>query len=635
MNVEILNTKEQKLMLVSAELKKRLLGIDNVIDKFINAVSVWYLMPELMTRPVIVNLWGLTGIGKTSLVREFVQLINMGGSFIEVQMDEDAKYGKDKIKNFIDSSDIECTEPSILLLDEIQRFRTIDDKGSEIVDNVRFQDIWMLLSDGKFQSASRNKSSIMEMIMMDMVDNQCITAKKKKKTVDQIKEDENEAIEIKYKRGVWSAREIKRLIKTEETIEQIMMWSNIKKIEILNAALANDKTFEGETYPKILIIISGNIYEAYSMANDINDADTDADIFHEFSKTINIVNIKEALLKRFKPEQIARFGNNHIIYPSLTKSSYQKIIQRYINEFCENVKKHHKITITLDDSIYSTIYENGVFSTQGVRPVVSTISCIFENYIPNFLIKAMKKDITRITLKYVGSQLICDIGGQIEELTVELAIHNIKENKSISERVLTSTHEAGHTITYSILNKIAPTQIKSSTSDSNKEGFVGIHMMTKSKKLVRDIIVITLAGQAAEEIVFGEEYKSAGASSDISYATQLAADYVRTYAFDGMQSKIMPIFYQGASCCNTDIERTNSIVENLLIECKKRAIDIINANSAFFKHIAQRLIDNGEIKSSELCEIAKEYDIALVEQLPKDKIIHEYEKKWEQYVKNL
>jgi cell division protease FtsH len=58
-----LKKKDETLLMVKDELKKQFIGIDDVIDQVINAVRVWYLMPELMTRPLIVNLWGLTGSG--------------------------------------------------------------------------------------------------------------------------------------------------------------------------------------------------------------------------------------------------------------------------------------------------------------------------------------------------------------------------------------------------------------------------------------------------------------------------------------------------------------------------------------------------------------------------------------------
>ena len=68
MSIEELRKKNDKLLAVGNELKKEFIGLDETIHQIISAVRVWYLMPELMTRPIIINLWGLTGTGKNTPV---------------------------------------------------------------------------------------------------------------------------------------------------------------------------------------------------------------------------------------------------------------------------------------------------------------------------------------------------------------------------------------------------------------------------------------------------------------------------------------------------------------------------------------------------------------------------------------
>ena len=67
---------------------------------------------------------------------------------------------------------------------------------------------------------------------------------------------------------------------------------------------------------------TGNLDESFSMSSDCEESGIDADVFHDFSLKINILTIKKALKLRFKPEQIARLGNMHVIYPSLSKKTY-------------------------------------------------------------------------------------------------------------------------------------------------------------------------------------------------------------------------------------------------------------------------------------------------------------------------
>ena len=58
-----------RLAQVATELKAELFGIDAVIDRVIDSLRAWYVLPEIINRPVIICLWGLTGTGKTQLTR--------------------------------------------------------------------------------------------------------------------------------------------------------------------------------------------------------------------------------------------------------------------------------------------------------------------------------------------------------------------------------------------------------------------------------------------------------------------------------------------------------------------------------------------------------------------------------------
>ena len=84
---EQLAQRSRQLQEIAAQLKTELFGIDTVIDRVIDSVRAWYVLPELVSRPVIVCLWGLTGTGKTQLVRRLAQLLGFYDRFIEVQMD--------------------------------------------------------------------------------------------------------------------------------------------------------------------------------------------------------------------------------------------------------------------------------------------------------------------------------------------------------------------------------------------------------------------------------------------------------------------------------------------------------------------------------------------------------------------
>jgi hypothetical protein len=56
-------------------LKQEFIGLDKIIDELTAYISAWYLFPQLQERPLIINLWGMTGVGKSALVRTQIDLI--------------------------------------------------------------------------------------------------------------------------------------------------------------------------------------------------------------------------------------------------------------------------------------------------------------------------------------------------------------------------------------------------------------------------------------------------------------------------------------------------------------------------------------------------------------------------------
>jgi len=112
---------------------------------------------------------------------------------------------------------------------------------------------------------------------------------------------------------------------------------------------------------KSLLIISGNLDEAFSMAGQTAEADVDADIFHAFTSKITVVDIKNALTRRFKPEQVARFGNVHLIYASLRRAHFEEIIRRQLALVATTTSAAFDVDVTIDASVAELVYRNGVF----------------------------------------------------------------------------------------------------------------------------------------------------------------------------------------------------------------------------------------------------------------------------------
>ena len=268
----------KKLKEVGVALKRKFVGIDEIIDGILTNMICWHAMPELIGRPVIINLWGMTGVGKTDLVRQLVKELGMADRFVEVQMAVKSSSFDTTIQGVLSSSDVDPDTQGILLLDEMQRFRTVAKNGDDISSSC-YDDVWMLLSDGKFASSAAAKKTLLDMVFDDVYYQQQEeeeeeeeaehdTEDAKSALIDRVFGDSDsgtsppparrkKSVVHKYKRSMWSARYLKRLLKLSESAVEIMQWSEAKKQEAVNEALSSQITYEGESYSQLLIFVSG------------------------------------------------------------------------------------------------------------------------------------------------------------------------------------------------------------------------------------------------------------------------------------------------------------------------------------------------------------------------------------------
>ncbi len=627
--LNLINERRQKLADVSKELKDHFFGLDGIIDKIMQNIEVWYLMPELVTRPIIVNLWGMTGVGKTDLVRRLVNGLDFSDRFVEIQLtnngsaDSNSEYSNyfSSLQVILSGSDLEPKQPGILLLDEMQRFRSVDESGSEIFD-YKFQDIWALLSDGSFSRDPGNKKKMLEMLLenlyyQDYDDNEeddedgAIAVSDSKRPIRP--EQKKKKKHNKYHNPYYSAKSIKRILGLDAGIEEIMMYDRQKTNLLILEKMKDKSSFQGQDFTKLLIFISGNLDEAYDMSHECDEIDKDADIFHKFSLDINLLTVKDVLKLRFKPEQIARLGNVHVIYPSLSEKTYRSIIKRKSNDLIDNVKKRFGIKIAVGNDILDLIYRNGVFPAQGTRPLFSTISSILDNSFPYFILTAIENNVNLFSLYYDNLNICSEINGLIHKFKYEGDIDYIKrtgDNKD--KKMLVSVHEAGHCLVYAKLLGIAPPQINIRTA-LKASGFVASHKTNDSRHNKLEHISIGLAGQCAEKLVFGENLVSAGSEKDIEIVTNCAARYVRHQGLGNRASRIIVKESQdrGVNVCNNSSAATDDFIENLIIERKEVTIEILYNYKQLLIDIAKTLFEFGKISPDKFKDICQEHRLSI------------------------
>jgi cell division protease FtsH len=123
-------------------------------------------------------------------------------------------------------------------------------------------------------------------------------------------------------------------------------------------------------------------------------------------------------------------------------------------------------------------------------------------------------------------------------------------------------------------------------------------------------------GRIAEEVIFGKDRVTTGASSDLRGATDLARDMIIE---QGMGSKLRnKVFHESEGglmfdkmthsrpYSETTAEEIDSEVEVLLDEAAVRAREIIEANRPFLDTLAEQLLAKETLEAEEVSTLLKD-----------------------------
>ncbi|MDE2562988.1 MAG: ATP-dependent zinc metalloprotease FtsH [Sphingomonadales bacterium] len=185
------------------------------------------------------------------------------------------------------------------------------------------------------------------------------------------------------------------------------------------------------------------------------------------------------------------------------------------------------------------------------------------------------------------------------------------------EKKMTAYHEAGHAIVS--VNEAASDPIHKATIIPRGRALGMVMRLPErdSYSYHRDKMLANLAvsmgGRVAEEIIFGHDKVSSGASSDIQYATGLARNMVTKW---GMSDKLGPLQYEeqqegylgmGGSHRLMSSDETNKLIDSeirvLVDDAHKRATDILKAQEEKLHLLAQALLEYETLTGDEITEL--------------------------------
>lgn len=611
---ETLAERQRFLEHTRLQLKSELFGIDDVIDRVIDAVRAWYVLPQLCNRPVIVCLWGLTGTGKTQLTRRLAQLLGFYDRFVEVQMDgfsHGSGFRSSTISGMLETSGIQEGQPGILVLDEFQRFRTLDRKGEDAKVE-RYQDVWALLSDGRLPPPLSALGSIERKLAEADYDAE-------REEADSGKSDSTRS--FRFRLDPWDAQELKRLLKLKEPLAEIMQWP-AEQVNALVAKFQQSSQAWETDYTQLLVFVCGNLDEMYQeMAQRVEDCDTDADIFNRLTQRLTLIDVKRALGERFKPEQIARLGNDHVIYPSLSKRTYERLINTVCDRYTQSVAEQTGVCLQIGQDVRDELYANAVFPAQGTRPLFSSVHAILSANLIKAALWVLEQEgvastgqPAAISLAQDKRHLLVKVpspqGPLQTHMAVNFELNRIKQRANADFRSLLAVHEAGHGLVYSLLFGRAPQEIKINLASfgGGYNSFTGLKVVTRQNLL--DRMAVGLAGRVAERLVFGDQACSTGAEQDYRQTTELASKFVRLFGF-GDRISVTDVTVDRDEHVNTDMEPSNAAIEALLRDEYTRTEALLIRHRNALTALVQALLSRGMLTPAEVRDVLLPHRIHL------------------------
>lgn len=342
--------------------------------------------------------------------------------------------------------------------------------------------------------------------------------------------------------------------------------------------------------------------------------DISADEFHEATSKITIADIKRALRKRFRPEQIARLGNNHIIYKSFNCAQFRALIRQELKKIENFVMHNFGWKVCFDESVVNIVYSEGVFPAQGTRPVFTTVKNIIESKVSNVIVTILEYQLkpTQIIWKYANGQFSYEALDDANNVVLSFAdpaklkLENLRRSVDPQIQAHVAVHEAGHAVLAALTLRIIPSVVVSRTA-SDAEGFclVNFPKGPMTRETLKKDIVITLGGYVAEKMIFGEEMTSSGVYSDIEEASKLANRAVRNYAM-GSDPVHLAVGNQNEDAFMMSQKYSTEAIA-IIEACEVEAERLLVRNKLLLLKMAEYLTTHSRMEAEMIERLVREY----------------------------
>jgi len=217
-----------------------------------------------------------------------------------------------------------------------------------------------------------------------------------------------------------------------------------------------------------------------------------------------------------------------------------------------------------------------------------------------------------------------EIDGAVDRIMVGLEKKGGTNTLSLKQNELVAYHEAGHALCGALIPDYDQVQKISIIPRSNGAGGLTFFSPQEarlesgmySKQYLESQLAVALGGRLAEELIYGEDHVTTGASNDIQQVASIAKRMVKEWGMSDAVGLIAmdnrPVFQGGTQWGGKIMSTVDMEVERLVNNSYLTAKHILSTNMPLLEHLARTLVEQEVVSAEEFQMMLVDFDAKVV-----------------------
>jgi cell division protease FtsH len=619
-------------LIPSPSLKERLgashFGIDKEIQDLLDAIMPWCRFAETQKRPRAIGLWGMTGTGKSSLVRAMVKELGLADR--TYWLDAGECHGRGWLDDVFQRLEEHLNgAPFILVVDEFQHARTLEN-GRPAKEPGELRRFWELLDAGRVVTWPRIYFGANMLIdfrarFTAALDAGAVVEQGRVvKGINHFRTlvwkyyDKERGARWAVPRELWSDFRVMcgepppSITDIEQRLSTMDGQAVLRWLEELRTECQRTRVVDAS---KALIILLGNLDELYVMDKEPL-AELDPDVLIHRHRDIGRAGVQQALLKLFRIEQVARLGTSHVVFPPIGTDTITRMVHKEAHDLAERLSAHCDMEVTLEPALLQQIAHSSPIAVMGARPVVEAV----QNLVPLLLGQVLDHPLTggiKAVQLGIGDGMpfaTLALNDGTEQITLRWPGQDSSPAPQPPVMERNAIHEAGHLLCGVRLCGMRPLQVCARTRDPHVGGFVVWDRRPEGPLLRREVVpqlAVMLGGWAAEYLHYGEEGVSSYSRNDLEQATSFAMEMLKRRGLGN--DRLHHAEHQNApgDGVRTMLHKVEAQARKWVEQAEVLAMDTLRGERDVFDRCVVELIGKGSLGMKELEGLVGEVAVQL------------------------